>query len=63
MRKCKSCAIGKARQKSVPGYSDLSNETKAARPCESMFLDMSSLKNPKNKDPNNKTSFISRSQM
>ena len=63
MHKCESCAIGKVKQKSVPRYSDLPNETKATKPCERTFLYMSLLKNPKNKDPNDKTPFISRSQM
>ena len=63
MRKYKSCAIRKARKKIIPHYSDLSNETKATRLCERIFLDFSFLKNPKNKGSEDKTPFILRSYM
>ena len=62
MHKCEYCAIGKAKQKNVPKYSEHQSRV-ADCACGRMFLDMSSLKNPKNKDPNDKTTFIANPQM
>ena len=63
MYKCEPCAIGKAKQKSIPRATDLSNESKATIAGGRMNLDLTSLKNPKNTDPNDKSKFILRNQM
>ena len=63
IRRYRSFAIGKAKQNSVPRYNDLSNETKLTRPCKRIILDMCLLKNSQNKDPNDKTPFMLRSQI
>ena len=59
---CELCTIGTAKQKNVPEYSDLINESNVDHTYGHVFLNMSSLKNPKYKDPNDKI-FILKPQM
>ena len=63
MHTCQVCAVRMVKYKNAPRYSDLTSKRKATGPCERIFLNMSSIKNPKNKDPDDKTPFILRPQM
>ena len=68
-RKCEACAVAKAKRKNIPRNTETASHVRnngnrirqATRPGERLYLDLSSLRRPKN--PLVKTPFVSRPHM